>query len=483
MPVTTHGIAAAYETRPDGGGVQPTGARSWRTAPLWETLQAHGIRSAVVGWPGTACATDWSATVVDERYAQAVATLDADWPLAPHCVHPAALRAPLRDLRIHPEELDDAALCAAPAVPLAHAVSCHAAATWLIESEPWQFLAVHYGPLLAGGQAGAALLFDAMLARLLELAGAGTDLVVVGSEGMLAAAGPGFASDVLVHGARPADVAATVLARFGLRRDDAPGRILEGTAHDALRGVAAPPVKAYAVVPAGADADVHATVAQAERARLLELAGNALADGDFAAASALLEPALRERPDDPELAFLLGQCSFFLGDGQRALALGRTLVAAWPDRPWGPMMVGAALMQGGDAAAAGPYLDTAARLAGDDPQAALRLGAIALHLGRARDAERHYAVALRDASCAAAAHAGLGLARLAQGDTAGGEACLRASLGLQYHAPALHHQLGVLYASQGRREMAADALRTALAQRPGTVEVERLLMQVAGAAD
>jgi len=480
--VATHGIAAALEMRADGGGTQAAGFRSWRAAPVWETLHAAGVSSIAVGWPGTACATDWQATVVDPRYAATAATLHTDsdgeaelaeWPLAPRCVHPAALRDALRDLRLHPVELDAHAVGAAPADVLAHAASMHAAATWLIESTPWQFAAVHYGALLAAGGDGAAMLFDAMIARLLLLAnnddGTSADIVIVGSEGLLIAAGPGFAADVLVHGATVADLAASVLARFGLRREDAAGRVLDGVNYATLRTVAAPPM---AVVHAGDDAPLV-------RERLGNLVADAMASGDFAAATALLAPAMVEWPDDHTLAFMLGQCHFYLGDSAAARTIGATLAQAWPDRPWGPMLTGAALMQAGDVDAAQPHLERAAELAGDDPAAALRLGAIAVHLGQLDAAERHYHVALRHPQCAAAARAGLGMARLARGDNAGGEQQLRASLGIDYHAPALHHQLGVLYASQGRFDSAVAALQTALAQQPGNAKAATLLAQVA----
>lgn len=477
VALAEHGVAAALETRADGGGVQPASARSWRVAPLWDMLARAGVDAIAVGWPGTSCASAWRATVVDDRYAHAAATLDQDWPLAPRCIHPARWRERLRELRVHPEDLDEAALRAAPAAVLAHAASMHAAATCLIDAASWRFFAIHYGPLLAAGGAGAALLFDAFLARLRELAGADCDIVVVGSEGLLASAGAGFAADLLVHGAGPADITASVLARFGLRRENAAGRVLEGTLHASLRTIAAAPA---APVAHPRHPDEPELLAHERR---LQLARNALADGDFSAAAAWLEALPQARADDPEALYLLGHCRFFLGDHGATLALGQRLQAGWPELPWGPLMIGAALMQGGDTAAARPQLDAAARLAGADPVASLRLGAIALHLGRAPEAEIHYARALADPACAADAQAGLGLARLAQGDLAGGEARLRASLGLRYHAPALHHQLGVLHAALGRREPALASLRTALAQRPGMPEVRALLERLAAPAD
>ena len=142
------------------------------------------------------------------------------------------------------------------------------------------------------------------------------------------------------------------------------------------------------------------------------------------------------------------------------------------------MMQGAALVAGGDPAAATPFLrDAAARSAGN-PAALSRLGAIALHTQDAAGARAHYADALALAPNDADARMGLGLACLAAGDLAAGEAQLRLSLSRRFHAPALHHQLALLHASQGRWVEADRAVRTALGQHPGLPGAEALLQRV-----
>ena len=478
-PPSSHGIVGELEVRPDRGGVQPVSARSWRATPVWRILATEGVATAVIGWPATAPAATWQGCVVDDRFARPAGSLTEDWPLPPDCIAPKRLRAVLRGLRVHPEELDDSATGSLPPALLAAAASVHAAATHIAEHEPWRFLTVYYGLLAQVGGDLAWRFQDAMLGRLLALAGPDTDAIVVSPGGVLVAAGPGFAADVIVHGAGVADIVPTVLARFGLSQAGGAGRTLEGTKCGDLRRVVAPPMP----TPSPGDAPPASPaaaplIADVEYRALLHLGSAALAAGDHAAAAGSFEAVLALRPDDFDARFQLGQCRFFLGDWPGCLELGRALAEAVPASPWGPMMVGAALALGGDALAAAPHLRAASRLAGRNPAAHVRLGAVAMHLGRFRDAEAHYAQALAIDPRSADARAGFGLARLALGDASGAEASLRASLGLQHHAPALHHQLGLLFAAQRRWPEAAAALRVALAQHPDLADAATLLRRV-----
>src|ERR1051326_3442509 len=93
-----HGVLAPLEIRPDRGGVQPAGRRSWRAPSFWEILSAAGLRTAIVNWPATNPATQWPGIVVDERFATPTAADFAHWPLAPHCVSPASWREAMADL-------------------------------------------------------------------------------------------------------------------------------------------------------------------------------------------------------------------------------------------------------------------------------------------------------------------------------------------------------------------------------------------------
>ena len=472
MPAV-HGILGALELRADVGGVQPVGARSWHAPPVWQVAAEAGMAAAAIGIPGTSPATAWpGCCVVDDRYAAAPTSEWEDWPPAPGCIAPVRLREALRPLRVHPGELDAAARGGLPAGPLAAAVSIHAAAAHVAEHEDWRLLTVYYGLLAADGSDAAYEFQDAMLQRLMHLAGPGADTVVVSASGVLIAAGPGFARDAVLHGAGPADVAATVLARLGLRRPGAAGRVLDGTRHGPLRDCAATPRPAPAPVPAGSGGpppgqEAARLVAEVEHHALVQRGLAALAGGDHAAAALPLRAALAVRPDDLSALLLLGQCAVFLGDHADGARIGRRLAAARPDLPWGAMLAGASLALAGDDPGAAPLLAEAAALAGADPQAHVRLGALHLHLGRPADAEGHYRRALALDAALPEARAGLGLVLVAVGDAAGAEVQLRLALGLRYHAPALHLQLGTLQAAQGRLVEAAASLRAALAQHPG----------------
>ncbi len=481
MPPTAHGVCTGLEVRADGGGVQRAGARSWCAPPVWQALAEAGIATAVVAWPAIAPADRWPGCAIDDQIVEPPIAPRMDWPLPPHCITPVRLRPTLRGLRVHPAELAGAALGGLPARAVAEAATVHAIATHIAEHESWRLLAVYYD-LLSQDDGDAAWQFqDAMLARLIDLAGPRSDVIVVSSRGVLIAVGPGFRADSLIHAACGYDVAPTVLAQFGLRADHATGRALGAAECRSLQTIhVSMPRQHPRERPPSPPPDTAAArlVASVEHEAVLQRAASALYAGAYASSAALLEKLVTDKPDDMQARFLLGQCRFFLGEWQACLEIGRYLSEALPSSPWGAMMMGAALALSGDRAAADVNLQAAAALAGDDPVVHIRLGAIALHLGRPLDARAHYEAALATDPNAADARAGLGLACLAQRDAAGAEAHLRASLGLRFHAPILHQQLGIVLAAQRRWAEAADALRTALMQNPNLPGAAEQLREV-----
>ncbi len=278
-----HGVLAATEPDAATGLLQPISARARRTSALWEILDHHGLAVHAIGWPASdpASASATRGVVVSDRFARAPNPIGDPWPLEPGDVSPGRVASSLAELRIHPGDLCAAQLRpflprlaeidlahdhrpAAVAAVLAEAATVHAAATWVLEHEPWDFLAVHYAgleqlcdpflryapPRLSGvserdgslyGEVVAAgyRFFDQMLARLVELAGddatvmlvsdhgysaaaihpEGRDLGAVRSHegrGIFVAAGPGLRNDELIHGAGPLDIAPTTLTLFGL---------------------------------------------------------------------------------------------------------------------------------------------------------------------------------------------------------------------------------------------------------------------------
>jgi len=250
QPAMAHGVVSDWAVRPDGGGIARTGAGSWRAAPVWAVLQSAGIPCATIGWPATRAATAWPGLVVDDSFTEPTPSVLTDWPLPPACISPARLRPALRGLRVHPGELDAATRGALPALALAAAASVHAAATYVMEHEAWHFLAVHYTLLVAHGGDEVYAVLDAMVGRLVSLAGPETDVIVVSPVGLLVASGQGFAANATVHGAALQDIMPTVLARFGLRSEELPGRMLDATRHGELQPVAIPKLPAPAAFQA-----------------------------------------------------------------------------------------------------------------------------------------------------------------------------------------------------------------------------------------
>lgn len=141
-----HGICGNHER--DGETLRPISASARRGRALWDIAAAAGRPSVVVNWPASHPATETAglALVFDKAAV------------------PSRLVDDVRELRVQPAELsrddlrpfvpDVDRLSARTEAPLAalgrylaRSASTHAVATFLLETEPWEFAAVHYGAL------------------------------------------------------------------------------------------------------------------------------------------------------------------------------------------------------------------------------------------------------------------------------------------------------------------------------------------------
>ena len=463
--------------------------------------------------------------------------------LPPGAVSTDRLSQPLLDLRVHPAdpiqaeiaafvprwkelaERKDARL-ARLASMLAATITAHAAATYVAEREVWDVLCVVYdlahAAAIAFGPADVehfgdvrtqALLFqDMMLGRLVELAGPDTGVVVVSPNGvsrgqdgalrghprgLLVAAGPGIAADAMLPGVAAADLAPTILARYGLSVPT-DGRVMEALAPRAeTRAVAinTPPATdtppndtpdpAEALLAEGYTDPVTpeqaSAMAQAAATRLLHWAAARVERDHCAEAATALETALRLRPAMPEALRALARCRALLGDYAGCRPLGEQLLAADPESPWGHLMVGTAFaLDGSDAAMAEPYLASARELGAEDPAVLSRLGGLAMLRQRPADAEMLFRQALAIDPGRADALFGLGVAREAEGDAAGAEQAIRRAVQAQYYLPLAHQRLGVLLMAQGRWREAAQVLQTARGQQPSLPEIDAQLQRAQG---
>jgi predicted AlkP superfamily phosphohydrolase/phosphomutase/tetratricopeptide (TPR) repeat protein len=302
-----HGIHGFSEPDPQSGGVRPITNLGRKVKAIWNILNQHGLKSNVVGWWPSHPAEPINGVMVSDFYQKPVGNVDETWPMRPGAVHPPRLIEPLAEFRIHPGELEGDMLL--PFVPraaeidqekdkrlgsvakvLAEISSVHAAATALMQLEPWDFMAVYFDgidhfchgfmqyhpPRLEWVKEEDYELYkdvvsvgyqyhDLMLGVYRQLAGDDTTIIIVSDHGfhpdhlrprelpneaagpadehrdfgIIAIKGPGIKQDQLVFGASLLDVTPTILALYGLpQARDMDGKPL-------LNAFAEPPVAEY----------------------------------------------------------------------------------------------------------------------------------------------------------------------------------------------------------------------------------------------
>jgi predicted AlkP superfamily phosphohydrolase/phosphomutase/tetratricopeptide (TPR) repeat protein len=290
-----HGILGFMEPDPQTGGIRPVTSTSRKVKAIWNILTQRGYKTHVLGWFAGHPAEPINGISVSDLFPYAVAPPGKEWPLPPGAVHPESMQATFAELRMHPAEVSEAAIL--PWIPraaeidqekdkglqsfakvLAENCSIHNAATWILQHEPWDFMAVYYNgidhfchgfmhfhpPRMEGVPEdkfeiykdvvnGAYRFHDMMLQTLLELAGPEATVVLVSDHGFhsdhlrprgipMEPAGPAvqhrqfgiicmkgdhIKQDERIYGATLLDVTPTILTLFGLPvGEDMDGRVL-----------------------------------------------------------------------------------------------------------------------------------------------------------------------------------------------------------------------------------------------------------------
>jgi len=290
-----HGIHGFTEPMPDGSGVRPVTNLSRTSKALWNILSQSGLRSIVIGWWPSHPAEPIRGVMVSDRYHRASRPLHEGWPLPADTVHPQELADALAALRVHPDQLTPAMV--EPFIPLAREIdqerdkrlaaflrtlaecrSIQAAATWLLDGQPWDFFAVYFEALdhfchsfmryhpprqswigardfeLYHNVVSMACQFhDEMLGALLAKAGEDTTVIVMSDHGfhpdhlrpssipdipagpaiehrdfgVLAIRGPRIKKDAALDGASVLDIAPTILTLLRLPvGEDMDGKVL-----------------------------------------------------------------------------------------------------------------------------------------------------------------------------------------------------------------------------------------------------------------
>ncbi len=280
---TKHGIHGFSEPLPDGSGVRPITILGRQTKAIWNILHQNSLRPSVVGWWPSHPAEPIRGVMVSNHFHQAGTDVDAR-PMLKGTVHPPDWSERLAELRITPMELPgelirlfvpeydrvdqktDKRLHSLGKI-IAETMTLHAAATEVLEHADFDFAGVYYDAIDHFGHAfmsyhpprlpwiteeefaiyqhviaNAYRYHDAMLGRLLELAGPETTVILMSDHGfhpddqrpgyipaeaagpavehrhfgILCMNGPGIKAGETIYGASVLDVAPTILHLFGL---------------------------------------------------------------------------------------------------------------------------------------------------------------------------------------------------------------------------------------------------------------------------
>lgn len=424
-----HGIHGFSEVDPSSGTVRPVSSISRKCKAVWNILMQSGFDCHVVNWFASHPAEPLNGSSVSDLFPEGATPAGQAWPLRPGTVHPLELRRPLAALRIGPDEVaPDLIRMLVPraaevdqakdrklhviANELAKAYTIHSTATWLLENRSWDFCAAYWRtpdilkhhfmpyhpPALEGIDErafelyrevipGVYRLFDAMLARYLELLPTDATILVVSDHGfqtgpsrprfhenpfvnpeawhrdhgVFIAKGPLIAKGERVFGARLVDICPTILTLSGLppARDMA-GRVLSEifqtppqlTTINSWETVAgecgrhAPDTK-YAVEDAEAllkqfvalgyidpiDPDHQVAARQTERTNKLNLAREWLDEGRPGMALPFLEELFTELPGALDIGRLLLHTQRLLGFYKEAEMTSRQLCESMEEGP------------------------------------------------------------------------------------------------------------------------------------------------------
>jgi predicted AlkP superfamily phosphohydrolase/phosphomutase/tetratricopeptide (TPR) repeat protein len=279
-----HGVLGFIEIVPNMKGIRPVTVNSRKSKAIWNILHNQGYKSNIVGWWPSFPAEPINGVIVSDRYQKVKKDPKEKTPLVQNTIHPKSFVKELRNLRMFPYEVTDAHIL--PFIPnaglidqekdkglnpfakvLAENVSVHNAATNLMRTTEWDFMAVYYDMIDHFCHAymkfhppklekvpdnfftiykdvvkGAYRFQDMMLERMMDLAGEDTNIIIMSDHGfesghrrllempkypsapalehrqfgMFVAAGPNIKKNEKVFGLGLIDIAPTILHLFDL---------------------------------------------------------------------------------------------------------------------------------------------------------------------------------------------------------------------------------------------------------------------------
>jgi predicted AlkP superfamily phosphohydrolase/phosphomutase/tetratricopeptide (TPR) repeat protein len=427
MTADKHGVLGFTQPRSDGKGVQPVLASSRKVKALWNILMQSGLKTHVIGWWPSHPAEKLNGVSISNFYHRVTGPLDKPVPMPPGSVSPKRLEKTLEELRIHPQELTGQHIL--PFVPRAEGIdqskdqrlssvakitaecgTVQAAATWVMANEPWDFMAIYFDAIdhychgfmkfhppyregiprelydnYNGIVEGGYRLHDMMLARLLELAGPETTVIICSDHGfhpdhlrpmklpnepagpaaehrhhgIIVMKGPGIAADELVYGASLLDITPTILSLYGLpigedmdgkplihlQKETSPATIpswedVEGESGSYTEEEQSDPWAEQAamdqLVELGyidpPDENAEKAIASCQRESKYYLARSYIHMSQHHKAVGLLEELFAEQPDQTRFGLRLAHVYLRLDKTEKSRQVTDTTLAAWEQR-------------------------------------------------------------------------------------------------------------------------------------------------------
>jgi predicted AlkP superfamily phosphohydrolase/phosphomutase/tetratricopeptide (TPR) repeat protein len=279
-----HGIIGFTEATEDGKGVKPVTVLHRQCKAIWNILTQQDLKTHVVAWWPSHPAEKINGICISNFYQRAERPIDEPWVMKPGTVHPESMRDFFGSLRIHPSEFSMEHIH--PFVPefgkideskvkplnnitkiLADCATVHAAGTYILENEEWDFAGIYYDsidhfnhgfmrynpPMREGMSAelfnyfknvvsSAYRFHDMMLGRLMNLAGDDATIMLISDHGfhpdhlrpeyitaepaspatehspygIFCIKGPGIKKDEIIYGASLLDITPTILSLYDL---------------------------------------------------------------------------------------------------------------------------------------------------------------------------------------------------------------------------------------------------------------------------
>ncbi len=578
-----HASPAGGENEKNAGpAMRPVTSTSRQCKALWNILSERGKRSVVLNWFASQPAERINGVIVTDRFAHAVATPDKDWPAVPGSVHPAELLEELCELRVHPASTTP--MQVAPFIPklaekepgfdplkdqgvhelrvlLAQCASVHAAAVALMDDDTfggWDFFAVYYDTIdrfahefmqyhppkmnhvldeeferYKDVMIGCYRFHDMMLARLLELAGSETTVVLLSDHGfhsdhlrpegssaikdgqpvawhrqhgIVVIAGPGIKEDERVYGASLLDITPTILHLFGLPvAKDMDGNALtqiqleptslemietyEGGDDDGIVASEASvsetdeddPWVAQQVLDQLAQLgyiDPNASLDGLLCDRLRNLGQVYSSTGRAKLAIEQFEQVLQKQPEDKGAKMAIASCLMQLGRLDECETMAHEVMNGEEDTPRAHLYMGMICFRRDQPEEALSHLLKAEQTDAMMPGLHVQIGQVYLRRQQWEDAERAFSKALDSNPDDAEAHDGLGVVYRAQGKSAEAVEEHMRSVALQHHRPQTHIHLGLALAEVGEIDWAIRAFNVAIEQNPRNPLPHRCLAQL-----